>query len=111
MNNIVLYLQLIIFAMNVLAFIYLLMHADKYNYKVARVVLLIALTIGMVANIGQVTFITILFTFSTFLSLIKINPNGYIYRSIEKLRSYIWGDKQHLQRLQRDSKTVSRQEA
>jgi len=109
-KDIFLYLQLVVLVMNVIAFIYI-MHEEKYNYKFARVTLLIVLTTAMIANIGKVTFFTILFTSSTFLSLLKIEPNGYTHRLIEKFRGYFNRHKQHLQGVQGSDKTLSRQKA
>ena len=110
MKDIFLYLQLVVLVMNVMAFIYI-MHEKKYNYKFARVTLLIVLTAGMIANIGKVTFLTILFTSSTFLSLLNISPNGNIHRLIEKFRDYFNRHKQHLQGVQGSHKALHRKEA
>lgn len=112
MKDFFLYLQIVILIMNVLTFIYI-MQSEKYHYKFARVTLLVLLTAGMLANIGKVSFLTVLFTSSTFLSLIKISPdtNGKLYRFIEKCRSYFNRDKQHLQRVQGNNKTLYRKEA
>lgn len=111
MKDIFLYLQLVVLVMNVMAFIYIMVE-KKYNYKFARVTLLIVLTAGMIANIGKVTFLTILFTSSTFLSLLKIDSkDGNIHRFIEKFRGYFNGHKQHLQGLQGSNKALSRKEA
>jgi len=108
MKDIFMYLQFVIFVMNVITFIYIMQH-EKYNYKFARVSLLVLLSAGMIANIGRVNFLTILFTSSTFLSLLKIKRNGYLERNYHKLRDYINGHKQHVQELQGSSKTLSRQ--
>jgi len=111
MKDIFMYLQFVIFVMNVVTFIYIMQH-EKYNYKFARVSLLVLLSAGMIANIGKVTFLTILFTSSTFLSLLKIDSkNGNIHRFVEKFRNYFNRHKQHLQGLQGSDKTLSRQKA
>jgi len=107
MNNLFLYLQLMVLVMNVITFIYI-MHEKKYEYKFVRVTILIVLTAGMIANIGKVTFLTILFTSSTFLSLLNISPNGNIHRLIEKFRGYFNGHKQHIQGVHGSSKALHR---
>ena len=110
MKDIFLYLQLLVLVMNVIAFIYI-MHEERYQYKLARAIILIVLTAGMIANIGKVTFLTILFTSSTFISLINIEPHGAFHRLIEKLRSNFNGDKQHVQDIQGSHKALHREKA
>lgn len=111
MKDVFLYMQIMILAMNVIAFIYI-MHEEKYNYKLVRVAVLIVLTAFMIPNIGKLNFATVLFTFSTFLSLIKIDlHNGNIHRFIEKFRIHFGGHKQHLQKLQGGHKALHREKA
>jgi len=107
MKDIFLYLQLLVLVMNVVTFIYI-MHEEKYHYKFARVTLLIVLTAGMIANIGKITFVTVLFTFSTFLALININTHGTFHKYLERIRGYFGRDKQHLQGLQGGHKALHR---
>lgn len=104
------YLQFVVFMINILVFIYI-MQTNEYNYRGARGLLLIILSIGMLVNIDKITFINVLLSFSTFLSLIKIKPHGKIYRIIEKRRDYFRSNKQHTEKLQRGHKTVAHKEA
>ena len=114
MKDIFLYIQIAVFAMNVVVFIYL-MQTEKYQYKFARITLLILLSAGMLVNIGKLTFLTVLFTLSTYLSLFKFNPNGNISRIIEKFRGNSNRGNEHLQRVQgttqRHRKTLLKQKA
>ena len=116
MKDIFLYIQLGVFVMNVIVFIYL-MQSEKYNYKFARITLLFILTVGLIVNIGKVTFLTILFTSSTFISLINFNfkPNGKVIRFIQRLRGDRNGSNERLQGMQGHSqghnKALSKQKA
>jgi len=106
MKDLFLYLQIMVLVMNVVAFIYI-MHEEKYHYKFARVAILVILTAGMIANIGKVTFLTMLFTSSTFIALIH-KPYGAINRIIEKFRGYFNRREQHIQNIQGSHKALHR---
>jgi len=107
MKDLFLYLQLVVLVMNVIAFIYI-MHEERYQYKAARAIILIVLTAGMIVNIGKVTFLTVLFTSSTFISLINIEPHGAFNRFIEKCRGYFNRREQHIQNIQGSHKALHR---
>jgi hypothetical protein len=82
------------------------MNEHEINYKLARIVLLVAISIGAVINFGKVTIFSVLFSFSPFITLIKIQQHGKIYRFIEGVRSHLRRHKQSLQDVERGSKTV-----
>jgi len=109
MSDIFLIIQLAVLVMNIITFVYI-MQEEKYNYKLARVIFIIICTVGLMANIGKVTFLTVLFSFSTFISLINIK-HGNIHRRIEKYRGYFGRHKQHIQKLQGSGEALHRQKA
>lgn len=110
MKDLFLYLQLAILIMNITAFIFIMGEA-KYEYKAVRAALLIVLSAGMLVNIGKITFLTVLFSFAPFLSLINIQQHGTIHKHIEKFRGYFGRDKQHMENVQGSNKALSRQKA
>lgn len=96
MMNLIFYAQILVLMLNIIVFIFL-MQEHNLKYKLVRVVLLVAISIGAVINFGKVTIFTVLFSFTPFITLIKIQPHGKFYRTFEKLRNYIWRHKQHIQ--------------
>lgn len=110
MRDLFLYVQFFIFMMNIFVFIFI-METNKYDYKGIRAFVLVILSIGMLSNIGKLTIINVLFSFSTFLSLLKIKPDGNIHRIIEKCRHYFGSSKQPHKKLQGSHKTVAHKEA
>ena len=103
--DVIFYAQILVFVLNIVVFCFL-MNESEMNYKLARVILLVAISVGAVINFGKVTIFSVLFSFSPFITLIKIQEHGKIHRFIERVRSYIRGHKQHLQDMERDHKTV-----
>lgn len=110
MNNIFFYVQLGIFILNIIVFIYL-MKEPSLNYHTERIILLVMVTVAGVITFGKVTWLTVLFAFTPFIVLIKIKPHGKFDRFIEGIRDYFRGDKQHSQSVQRSNKALSEQEA
>lgn len=100
------YAQLIVLFLNIVVFVFL-MNEHNFSFKAARVVLLIAISVGAVINFGRVTFFTVIMSFTPFLTLIKIEQHGKLYRLIERIRHRFGGHSQSVQKLQRDRKTVS----
>lgn len=98
MKDIFLYLQFGILIMNVIAFVYI-MSEEKYHYKIPRVVFIILCTVGLIVNMGSITLATVLFSFSPFLSLLKIQQHGTIHKHFERIRGYFGWHKQHLENL------------
>ena len=106
MNDIFLIIQMVVLVMNIITFVFI-MQDEKYTYKTLRVIFIIVCTIGLILNIGKMNFYTVLFSFSTFISLLNIQQHGNIHRRIEKYRGYFGRNKQHVQKLQRSGKAVS----
>ena len=100
------YAQLLVFFLNIVVFVFL-MNERNFSFKAARIVLLIAISVGAVINFGRVTFFTVIMSFTPFLTLIKIEQHGKLYRLIERIRHRFGGHSQSVQKLQRNSKTVS----
>lgn len=75
MTDVILYAQIIVFVLNIVVFCYL-MQEPQVNYKLARVILLVAISVGAVINFGKVTVFTLIFSFTPFITLIKINRHG-----------------------------------
>ena len=100
------YAQLMVFILNVVVFIFL-MNEHNFSFKAARIVLLIAISVGAVINFGRVTFFTVIMSFTPFLTLIKIEQHGKLHRFIERIRHRFGGHSQSVQKLQRDNKTVA----
>ena len=100
------YAQLIVLFLNIVVFVFL-MNEHNFSFKAARVVLLIAISVGAVINFGRVTFFTVIMSFTPFLTLIKIEQHGKLYRLIERIRHRFGGHSQSIQKLQRDNKTVA----
>jgi hypothetical protein len=98
MSDFIFYAQILVLILNCVVFVFL-MQTENVNYKLARIVLLVAISVGTVINFGKVTIFTILFSFAPFLSLININQHGKIHRLIERIRDIIWSNKQPLQKL------------
>ncbi|MDU9793828.1 hypothetical protein RGC27_08290, partial [Helicobacter pylori] len=78
------YAQIIVFVLNIVVFCYL-MQEPQVNYKLARVILLVAISVGAVINFGKVTVFTVIFSFTPFITLIKINKQ---HGNIKRLGSY-----------------------
>lgn len=110
MIDFIFYAQILVLALNIVVFCFL-MQEQELNYKLARVVLLVAISVGAVINFGKVTIFTVLFSFTPFITLIKIQQHGYIHRTIEKFRNYIRRHKQSLQDMEGSNKTLHRKEA
>lgn len=110
MINFILYAQLIVLILNIMVFIYL-MNERSVNYRRVRIMLLISISIGIIVNIGKVTWLTVLFSFTPFISLININEHGKFYRYIKRVGDSIRGNKQSGKNLQRHSKAVYNQKA
>lgn len=108
MIDFILIAQFVVLFMNVMVFIYL-MNEPEVKYRRVRVMLLICISIGIIINIGKVTWFTVLFSFTPFLSLININENGKIYRFIKRVRGNLRSNQQRLQNIQRHSETVSKE--
>ena len=100
------YAQLLVFTLNIVVFIFL-MNEHNFSFKAARIVLLIAISVGAVINFGRVTFFTVIMAFTPFLTLINIKQDGKLHRLIERIRHRFGSHSQPVQKLQRDSKTVS----
>jgi len=103
------YLQLLLFALNVIVFIYL-MNEHKLKYKFARVALLIVVSIGFFINLGKVTWFAVLFCFTPFLSLINIRHER-LDKFVKRIGYNIRGSGKHLQKLQGENKTHDHQKA
>lgn len=84
MINFILIAQFVVLFLNIVVFVYL-MNENSIKYRRARVMLLICISIGIILNIGKVTWLTVLFSFTPFLSLININENGKFYRFIKRV--------------------------
>lgn len=108
MINFILIAQFIVLILNIIVFIYL-MNERTVKYRRVRVMLLLCISIGIIVNIGKVTWYTVLFSFTPFLSLININEHGKIYRLIKRIGGYFRSNQQHLQDIQRHNKTVSKE--
>ena len=100
MMNLIFYAQIMVFVLNIVVFCYL-MKEDEISYKLARVILLVAISVGAVINFGKVTIFTVIFSFTPFITLIKINKHG----NIKRLGSYYRRFKQRLQNMERGYKT------
>ena len=98
MTDFIFFAQILVLILNCVVFVFL-MQTENINYKLARIVLLVAISVGTVINFGKVTVCTILFSFAPFLSLININQHGKIHRLIERIRDFIGGHQQPLQKL------------
>ena len=85
MINFILIAQFVVLFLNIVVFVYL-MNEDSVKYRRARVMLLICISIGMIVNIGKITWYTVLFSFTPFLSLININEHGKLYRFIPNMK-------------------------
>lgn len=103
MTDVILYAQIIVFVLNIVVFCYL-MQEPQVNYKLARVILLVAISVGAVINFGKVTVFTVIFSFTPFITLIKINKQ---HGNIKRLGSYFGRIKQRLQNVHRSHKTAS----
>ncbi len=110
MKDIFLYLQIAVLAMNIVALVYI-MSVEKYTYKVPRVVFIILCTIGLIVTVGKITFLTVLFSFSPFLSLLNIQQDGTIHKHFERIRGYFRRGKQSMENVQGGSETLHRQKA
>lgn len=114
MKDFLLWSQILIFALNVAVFIYLMSKEDIY-LRQARIALLVVLTVaGMVSlviNQGKLTWINVVFSFTPAITLFKINPNGTIFNFIERVRGNSRWSKKHLHNLQGSDKALSRKEA
>lgn len=91
------YMQLTMFVLNVIVFIFI-MNERKLKYKAVRVALLVAVSIGFFINLGKVTWFAVLFCFTPFLSLINIRYER-LDRIIKTGRDYIRGGGKHLEKL------------
>lgn len=98
MTDITFYSQIIVFVLNIVVFCFLMNERDM-SYKLARIILLVAISVGAVINFGKVTVFTLIFSFSPLITLIKIRQHGKIYRIIERVRNHFRGHKQHIQNL------------
>lgn len=100
MTDVILYAQIIVFVLNIVVFCYL-MQEPQVNYKLARVILLVAISVGAVINFGKVTVFTVIFSLTPFITLIKINKQ---HGNIKRLGSYFGRFKQRLQDMERGYK-------
>lgn len=107
MKDYIFYAQLIVLILNVVVFIYI-MSASGVYMRFARVILLVAIFVGTLANFGKLTMLNVLFAFTPFLTLINIRQHGKNHRTN---RSDSGGSKQHLQNLQGNSKALLGQKA
>jgi len=99
MTDIIFYAQILVFILNIIIFCYL-MQEKSFNFKLARIIVLVAISVGAVINFGKVTVFTILFSFTPFLTLIKFNQHG----NNKRLGDYIRGLRKYIQKLQGGSK-------
>ena len=99
------YAQLTVFCLNIIVFIFL-MNEHNFNFKTARIVLLIAISVGAVINFGRVTFFTVVMAFTPFLTLINIKQDGKLYRLFKRIGDSFGRHSQPVQKLQRDRKTI-----
>jgi len=98
------YLQLLVFVMNICVFIFI-MNEKKVKYKFIRAALIVAMCIGLFFNLGKLTWFTVLFAFTPFISLLKL-PHEHINRIAETGGDYIRGRSKPVQSVSRGSKTV-----
>ena len=100
MTDITFYSQIIVFVLNIVVFCFLMNERDM-SYKLARIILLVAISVGAVINFGKVTVFTVIFSFTPFITLIKINKQ---HGNIKRLGSYFGRFKQRLQNMERGYK-------
>jgi len=103
------YLQLIMFALNVCVFIYI-MQERNLNHKWARVALLIAVSIGFFINLGKVTWFAVLFCFTPFIALINFKHER-LDQHFKRIGHHIRGGSKHLEKLQGLDKTYAAKKA
>lgn len=104
------YAQLIVLCLNIVVFIFL-MNEQNFHFKTARIIVLIAISVGAVINLGRVTFFTVIVSFTPFLTLINIDQHGKFYRYLKRIGDSFRGHSKPVQKLQRDHKTLSHKEA
>ncbi len=114
MKDYIFYANLIMLVFNVVTFIYLMSVKDIY-LRSARVVLLAAIFIGMIANLGKLTIWNVLFAFAPFITLSQIQQHGKLSRLIERIRGNRWRNNERVQGMQGHSqghnKALSKQKA
>lgn len=110
MTDFIFYAQLLVLTLNIIVFVFLI-NEHKFNFRMARVVLLIAISVGAVINLGKVTLFTVVVAFSPFITLININQHGKLYRFIKRIGDYLGGNSKPPQELQRGNKTLHKQDA
>lgn len=110
MTNFLFYAQLIVLCLNIVVFIFL-MNEKNFHFKTARIIVLIAISVGAVINLGRITFFTVIVAFTPFLTLINIQQHGKFYRYLKRIGDSFRGHSKSVQKLQRDNKTLSHKEA
>lgn len=108
MKDYILIANLLMLVLNVGTFIYL-MNADKIYLRLLRVILIVVIFIGTLSNLGKLTLWNVLFAFTPFITLIKINPHGKINRIAERIRGSGRTDKQYVQGVQGGAKALPKQ--
>ncbi|MES2382416.1 MAG: hypothetical protein V4538_15320 [Bacteroidota bacterium] len=102
-QDIFFYMQLLLFALNIIVFIYIMLE-HKVKYKFARVALLIAVSFGFFINVGKVTWFAVLFCFTPYLSLLNIKHER-LDRIVKTGRDIIRGGGKHLPGMERRGET------
>lgn len=98
--------SLIVLLFNIVALYHITNKSGVYNFKALRIVILIAVLVGVLDTFGQVTVLSVLFAFTPALSLINTTANG---STAQKFRLYLRTHLFRKQNIQRNNKTVSKQ--
>jgi len=106
MIDFIFYAQLLVLCLNIIVFIFL-MNEQKFNFKLARIVLLVAISVGAVINLGRITLFTVIVAFTPFITLINIQQHGKTYRFFKRVGDYFRGNSKSSQKLQGNHKTLS----
>ena len=107
-HEIFLIFQYLLFVLNIFLIVAVLSDS-KYNFKPARVVLLLASCVFMLSSINEITWGTMIFSFAPILALINLKPNGEINKFIKGSGSGGRGANEYLQGIQKRDKTPIRQ--
>lgn len=98
------WLQILLFAINVIVFIYL-MDKKQVKYKWARVAFIVIMSFGFFINGGETSWFALLFCLTPFITLSKIT-NANITGIAKKHGDYINSSGERLQSVEGRSKAV-----
>ena len=113
MKDYLMWIQIIMLAINIGLCIYLKMQED-IPFKKVRIAFIVIVTALTIVNFGKLTILNVLFSFTPYL-ILNIKPDGKLYRLIESLmgnnktgRGSGRYSNQHLQKLEGSSKALSK---